>query len=203
MAGPNAFTAAIATCSSSSGVTPLTPTAPIHTPPPSPSTTIGTPPRINTNGAESNAALLRPSTTFAESSNAPVALRNDAAVFAFPTAISYDAGNAPSVRFTSSGVPPGSDMAIVTLYPWVEAHCSAAESANWAAAEVSTGVVWNSDIGSGLVVVVVVDVVVAPSSYVASHRSLDASPKTIAWDPMIAVPRWRFHVLLPRDLFRD
>jgi len=54
-------------------------------------------------------------------------------------------------------VPPGSDMAIVTLYPWMEAHCSAAESANWAAPDVSTGVVWNSDIGSsGFVVVVVV-----------------------------------------------
>mmetsp|Transcript_20992 Transcript_20992/g.38482 ORF Transcript_20992/g.38482 Transcript_20992/m.38482 type:complete len:200 (-) Transcript_20992:40-639(-) len=135
----NAFTAAIATFSSSSGFTPLTPTAPIHIS----LTKIGTPPLISTNGAESNALLLLPSETLAESSNTPVGLRNCADVFAFPTAISYDAGNASSHLLVSIGTPPASAMAIVTFHPCADASCSAASIAVCAAADVRLKVVCN------------------------------------------------------------
>ena len=131
-----AFTAAFAICSSCPGVTPLTPTAPTCIP----FITIGTPPLINTNGAESKEVLLLPSETLAASSNAPVGFRNRAAVLALPQATSYDAANASSQRFTRIGMPPASAMAMVTAHPFPHASSSAASIASCAAADVRLNV---------------------------------------------------------------
>jgi len=124
----NTSHAAIATRSSSSGLTPLTPTAPTHCP----LISIGTPPLISTNGALSSAVLLVTPPpllvvlTLAESSSTPVDLRNNAAVRALPTAISYDAAKAPSIRCTCNGTPPASEMQTVTCHEFDIASCMAA-----------------------------------------------------------------------------
>jgi len=132
----NASHAVIATRSSSSGLTPLTPTAPTHCP----LITSGTPPLISTNGALSNAVLLMAPPllvlTLAESSSTPVGLRNNAAVRALPTAISYDAAKAPSIRRTCKGTPPASEMQTVTCHAFDIASCIAASSMSCEAVDV-------------------------------------------------------------------
>eukprot|EP00957_Ditylum_brightwellii_P057448 4355638-Ditylum_brightwellii.AAC.1 len=85
----------------------------------------GIPPPIRTNGAESIAALPEPSETFATDSRSEVFFANNAALFAFPTAISYDAANALLHRLARTGTPPASLMQIVTSHPLALASASA------------------------------------------------------------------------------